>query len=450
MGVKTLGGSTPPSRTIRSFDDPGVRGVLVKVAVEELEACKRRLAVEAPVDVVQKEWERAYGRVQKKARLPGFRKGHVPRSLVKLHFADDVRREVAEHLIPDIYRQALSEARLDPVNEPDLTDVKLEENAPLSFVAVVEVKPAIELGDYKGVEVQHAPKAITDDEVTATLEQMREQQAEFRAVDRAAATGDLVVVDYTLRPDEHDPTTANGYHFVLGSGAVMPEIDAAAAGMNAGEQREVVLHFPDDHRIESLRGKGGSATLKVSEVKEKILPALDDDFAKSLGEFETLDALRAELSRQLEARAQTEQRRELEDKVVGAVLQRHDFTVPEAMVMRQIAHQVEHARERLRRQGVDPDKVPWDVPKLVGELRPGAEQGVKRALLLEAIADKEGVVAGDDEVEGEVENIARASQRPAPAVRRMMEKSGDLEALRLGLRERKTLDLLIEHATVRA
>ena len=450
MGVKTLGGSTPPSRTIRSFDDPGVRGVLVKVAVEELEACKRRLAVEAPADVVQKEWERAYGRVQKQARLPGFRKGHVPRSLVKLHFADDVRREVAEHLIPDIYRQALSEARLDPVNEPDLTDVKLEENAPLSFVAVVEVKPAIELGDYKGVEVQHAPKAITDDEVTATLEQMREQQAEFRAVDRAAATGDLVVVDYTLRPDEHDPTTANGYHFVLGSGAVMPEIDAAAAGMNAGEQREVVLHFPDDHRIESLRGKGGSATLKVSEVKEKILPALDDDFAKSLGEFETLDALRAELSRQLEARAQTEQRRELEDKVVGVVLQRHDFTVPEAMVMRQIAHQVEHARERLRRQGVDPDKVPWDVPKLVGELRPGAEQGVKRALLLEAIADKEGVVAGDDEVEGEVENIARASQRPAPAVRRMMEKSGDLEALRLGLRERKTLDLLIEHATVRA
>jgi trigger factor len=428
-----------------------VRGAFVKVAVEELEACKRRLAVEAPADVVQKEWERAYGRVQKQARLPGFRKGHVPRSLVKLHFADDVRREVAEHLIPDIYRQALSEAHLDPVNEPDLTDVKLEENAPLSFVAVVEVKPAISLADYKGVDVQHAPTPITEDEVTAALEQMREQQAEFRAVDRAAATGDLVVVDYTLRPDEHEATTATGYHFVVGSGAVMPEIDAAAGGMKAGEQRDdVLLHFPDDHRIESLRGKGGTATLKVTEVKEKILPALDDEFAKSLGEFETLDALRAELRRQLEARAQAEQRRELEDKIVSAVLQRHDFTVPEAMVMRQIAHQVEHARERLRRQGVDPDKMPWDVPKLVGELRPGAEQGVKRALLLEAIADKEGLAAGDDEVEAEVEKIARASQRPAPAVRRMMEKSGDLEALRLGLRERKTLDLLIEHATVHA
>jgi trigger factor len=428
-----------------------VSGALVKVAVEELEACKRRLAVEAPLDLVQKEWERAYGRVQKQARLPGFRKGHVPRSLVKLHFADDVRREVAEHLIPDVYRQAITEARLDPVNEPDLQEVKLEENAPLSFVAVVEVKPTIALGDdYASVQVQHAPTGVTDDEVAATVEQMREQQAEFRAVDRAAAAGDLVVVDYTLRPEDHDATTATGYHFVIGSGAVMPEIDAAAVGMKAGEEKGVPLRFPADHRLESLRGKGGTATLKVSEVKEKVLPALDDEFAKSLGEFETLATLRAEVRKQLEARREAEQRRELEDKVVGAVLARHEFTVPDAMVMRQIAHQVEHARERLRRQGVDPDGVSWDVPKLVGELRPGAEQGVRRALLLEAIADKEGLTAADEEVEAEVDKIARASQRPAPAVRRMMEKSGDLEALRMGLRERKTLEFLIGHATIRA
>ena len=420
----------------------------MKVAVEELEACKRRLAVEAPADVVQKEWERAYGRVQKQARLPGFRKGHVPRSLVKLHFADDVRREVAEHLIPDVYRQALSEAQLDPVNEPDLQDVKLEENAPLSFVAVVEVKPAITLGDYRGVDVQHAPRAVTDEDVAAAVEQMREQQAEFRAVERPAATGDLAVVDYTLRPDAHEPTTASGYHFVLGSGAVMPEIDTAAVGMKAGDAKDVTLRFADDHRIESLRGKEGTAAVSVKEVKEKILPALDDEFAKSLGEFETLDALRAEVRRQLEARAQAEQRRELEDKIVNAVLERHSFTVPEAMVMRQIAHQVEHARERLRRQGIDPDRVPWDVPKLVIELRPGAEQAVKRALILEAVAQREGLDATDEEVDAEIENIGRASQRPAPAVRRMMEKSGDLDALRLGLRERKTLDFLIEHATV--
>ena len=420
----------------------------MKVAVEELESCKRKLAVEAPVDVVTQEWERAYGRVQKRATLPGFRRGRVPRSLVKLHFADDVRREVAEHLIPDVYRKALTEAHIDPVNEPDLQDLKLEEGAPLSFTAVVEVKPAIALGDYRGVEVQHAPAPVTDEDVDAALERMREQHAQYNSVERPAAPGDLVVVDYTLAPEAHEPTTANGYHFLVGSGTVLPEIDAAVVGMGAGEQREIPLRFAEDHRMESLRGKSGTASLKLSEVKEKILPALDDDFVKGLGEFETLDAVKAEVRRQLEAGRQAESRQTLEDKIMEALLSRHEFGVPEAMVMRQVAHQVEHTRERLRRQGVDPDSIQWDYSKIVGELRPGAEKAVRRALLLEAIADQEAVAATDADVEAEVEKFARASQRPAPAVRRMMEKSGDLDALRGGLRERKTLDLLIEHTRV--
>ena len=422
----------------------------MKVAVEEIEGCKRRLAVEAPVDVVQKEWERAYGRVQKQARLPGFRKGHVPRSLVKLHFSDDVRREVAEHLIPDVYRQALTEARIDPVNEPDLQDVTLEENSPLSFVAVVEVKPEITLGDYRDLDVEHAPAPITDAEVDEALGHMREQQAEFTSVDRTAAAGDRVVVDYTLAPDDHDPTHATGYAFDVGAGSVLPEIDEAAAGMKAGDERQVALRFADDHRMETLRGKGGTATLKVSEVKEKRLPSLDDDFAKSVGEFETLPVLRAEVRKQLEARRAADERRALEDKVVEAALARHTFTVPDAMVMRQVAHQVEHTRERMRRQGLDPDRVQWDYGKLISEMRPAAEQAVRRSLLLEAIAEKEAIAVPDDEVEAEVEKIAATGQRPALAVRRMMEKSGDLEALRLGLRERKTLDFLIEHAKTHA
>jgi trigger factor len=420
----------------------------MKVAVEEIESCKRRLAVEAPVDVVTQEWERAYGRVQKRATLPGFRRGRVPRSLVKLHFADDVRREVAEHLIPDVYRRAVSEARIDPVNEPDLQDLRLEEGAPLSFTAVVEVKPAIALGEYLGLEIQHAPAPVTDADVDEALERMREQNAQFRSVERAAAPGDLVVVDYTLAPQDHEPTTATGYHFLIGGGTVLPEIDAAAVGMHAGDERDVPIRFADDHRLESLRGKSGSARLKLSEVKEKILPALDDEFAKTLGEFETLEALRAEVRRQLEARREAESRHALDDKIVDALLARHEFGVPDAMVMRQVAHQVEHTRDRLRRQGVDPDGIQWDYGKIVGELRPGAERAVRRALLLEAIADQEALTAADADVEAEVEKLARASQRPAPAVRRMMEKSGDLEALRHGLRERKTLDLLIGQARV--
>ena len=422
----------------------------MKVAVEEIESCKRKLAVEAPVDVVTQEWERAYGRVQKRASLPGFRRGRVPRSLVKLHFADDVKREVAEHLIPDVYRRALSEAQIDPVNEPDLQEITLEEGAPLSFTAVVEVKPAIALSDYRGVEVQHAPAPVSDTDIDEALERMREEHAQFNSVERAAATGDLVVVDYTLAPQDHEPTTANGYHFLVGSGTVLPEIDAAVVGMRAGEEREVSLRFAEDHRMESLRGKPGTASLKLGEVKDKVLPALDDEFAKTLGEFETLDAVKTELRQGLQAQREAESRRALEDKVMEALLARHEFGVPDTMVMRQVAHQVEHTRERLRRQGVNPDGIQWDYTKIVGELRPGAEKAVRRALLLEAIADKEALATNDEEVDAEVEKYARASQRPAPAVRRMMEKSGDLDALRHGLRERKTLDLLIEHTRLTA
>ena len=149
-------------------------------------------------------------------------------------------------------------------------------------------------------------------------------------------------------------------------------------------------------------------------------------------------------------RSEADSRRALEDKVVDALLARHEFAVPDAMVMRQVAHQVEHTRDRLRRQGVDPEAIQWDYTKIMGEFRPAAEKAVRRALLLEAIADKEAIAAAEDELEAEIEKFARASQRPAPAVRRMMEKNGDLEALRHGLRERKTLDILIEHARIKA
>jgi trigger factor len=421
----------------------------MKVEVTDVEACKRRVAVEAPLEVVNQQWESAYGRVQKQARLPGFRKGHVPRSLVKVHFADEVRREVAEHLIPEVYRQALSEAQLDPVNEPDIQDLRLEEGAPLSFVAVVEVKPDIALAEYTGVEVEHAPTAVTDERVGETLERMREQQAQFNLVDRAAAPGDLVIVDYTLALEGQEPTTQTGYAFVIGDGSVLREIDEAAVGMRAGEGREVGIRLPDDHRREELRGKPGTASFKVVEVKEKVLPPLDDELAKSLGQFDDLAALRAEIRKQLEAHQQSEDRLALEDKIVEALLARHPFGVPESLVMRQIAHQVEHARERVRRQGVDPDRLPWDYDKLIGELRPGAERAVRRALLLEAVATREGLAASEADVDAEVEKIAQAGQRPAPALRRMMEKSGDLEALRRGLRERITLQFLIDRAQVR-
>jgi trigger factor len=329
--------------------------------------------------------------------------------------------------------------------------MKLEEGEALSFVAVVEVKPSIDLGDVKGLEVQHAPGAIGDADVDQAVDTMREQQAEYRTVERPAAPGDLVIVDYTLTPEGQDPATANGYQFLIGSGAVFSEIDQAVVGASAGDERHVGLRFPDDYRVENLRGKSGTAAVKLLEVKEKALPGLDDDFAKSLGgTFDTLDAVRTEVRKQLEQRRAAEDKQALEDKLIDAVLGRHEFAVPEAMVMRHIAHRVEHARERMRRQGFDPDQIPWDYPKLVADMKPEAEKAVRRALVLEAIADRESLRPTDDDLEAEIDKIAQATQRPAPAVRRMMEKSGDLDGLRHGLRERMTLDYLTRHASIRS
>jgi trigger factor len=277
---------------------------------------------------------------------------------------------------------------------------------------------------------------------------MREQQAEFRTVERAAGPGDLVIVDYELDIEGREPVARSGHAFVVGDGTVLPEVDQAVAGMQAGEMRETGFRFPEDHPAEAVRGKRGTARIKLLEVKEKVLPELNDDLARSLGEFDTLAALRAEVVRQLEARRAAEERHALEEKVVDALLERHPFAVPESMVLRQIAHQVEHARERLRRRGVDPDGVAWDYERLLVELRPGAERAVRRALLLEAVADREGLEVTEAEVASEIERLAQASHRPAEAVRRMMEKSGDLDAVRHALRERKALDFLVQHARI--
>jgi len=422
----------------------------MKVAVEEIGACKRRLQVEEAPDVVSKAWERAFNRVQKEAKLPGFRKGKVPRGMIKLHFSDDVRQEVARHLIPDVYRQALQETQLKPVEEPDLKEVTLEEGAPLKFEALVEIKPAITLGQYTGLSVQHAPKPFEDREVDEALEQLREQHAEFRTVERPADVNDLVIMDYTLTPEGMEARTETGYSFLIGSGAVMREVEETVIGLSAGGERTANVRFPDDHRNETLRGKSGVAVVKVNEVKEKVLPALDDELAKTVGQLDTLAALKEEVRKGLQARRDAENRRALEEAVTEAVLAGHQIEVPEALVLRQVGHLIEHTRERMRRQGIDPDKLPWDYGKLLEELKPGAQKAVRRALILEAIAEKEGLTPTDADIDAEVEKIAVANNRPAPAVRRIMTENGDLEGLRHSLQESRTLEFLISKSSVAA
>jgi trigger factor len=420
----------------------------MKVEVQELDPCKRQLVVEAPEEEVRAAWDAACGRVQRDARLPGFRKGKVPLTLVRTRFADEVRQAVAEALIPAVFRRAVDEARILPLDEPELRDLELAEGRPLRFTAVVEIKPAIGLGEYRGVTVRHAPRPVTDADVEATLTAIAEQRATLVTAARPARVGDFVVVDYELRPEGGEPRTERGYAFEVGGGRVLPEMDEAVIGLEAGAERQIQVRFPESHPREDLRGRTGALGLRVVEVKEKEIPALDDELARALGTHETLAELRASVRDRLVAERARQDRRALEEAVVDAVLARHAFDVPESLVLREISHRVGHARESLRRQGVDPDAVRWDYEKLGAELRPDAERAVRRALLLEAIADREEIAVSDADVDGEIERLAREAGRPAGAIRALFERRDELDGLRLGLREARTLALLVEHANV--
>jgi trigger factor len=420
----------------------------MKVEVQELDPCRRQLVVEAPEEEVRAAWTAACGRVQRDARLPGFRRGKVPMTLVRSRFADEVRQAVAEALIPAVYRRAVDEAQLRPVEDPDFRELDLEEGRPLRFTAVVEIKPAIALGEYRGLPVRHSTRAVTDADVETALSTLAEQRATLVTVSRPARVGDFVVVDYELRPEGAEPRGEQGYAFEVGGGRVLPEMDEAVIGLEAGAERRVQVRFPDQHPREELRGRPGELTLRVVEVKEKEVPPVDDELARGLGTHDTLAELREAVRARLTADRERQERRALEEAAVDALLGRHDVVVPESLVGREISHRIGHARESLRRQGVDPDGVRWDYEKLGAELRPDAERAVRRALLLEAVAAREELTADDADVDAEIARLSRESGRAPQAVRSLLERGGDLDGLRLALREAKTLAWLVEHARI--
>jgi trigger factor len=420
----------------------------MRVQIQELEPCKRQVVVEAPEDEVRAAWESAYGHVQREARLPGFRRGKVPRALVRARFASEVRRTVAEQFVPEACRRALDEARLRPVDEPELRDLVLEEGQPVRFTAVVEIKPAIALSAYRDVAVRHTPRAVTDADVEEALAALAERQATLNTVARPARVGDHVVVDYRLEPEGAEGRSEQGRGFVVGADQVLPEMDEAVIGLGAGDERRLTVRVPERHPREELRGRPAEVWLRVVEVKEKELPALDDDFARGLSRYQTLAELRADVRRELERAVDRDNRRALADAVVGAVLATHEFAVPEALVLREIARRVGHARDRLARQGVDPDALQWDYAELASELRPAATAAVRRALLLEAIAEREAIAVSEAEVEAEIERLAREAGRAPQALRSLLQRGGDLDGLARGLRDVKTLAFLVEHAQI--
>jgi trigger factor len=413
---------------------------------------KREISVEIPAAEVARETELQIQRYQKSARLPGFRAGHVPASIIKQRFGDGLRADVAEALIPKYFRREAEKLGLIPVSQPRVTDMHLHEGEPLTFKATFEVLPEIQVEGYKDLRADKPEIAVTDDEVEQALTSLREQHATYSTVEgRTLAEGDSAQASMDGKPKDGADVAeakANPVHMddvliEIGGKNTVAEFSQNLTGASAGDERTFDVSYPEDTQDKRLAGKTFVYTVKVNGIKQKSMPELNDDFAKELGEFTSLDAVRKQIRENMEAERRHIAERESKDKLVAELVKRNEFEVPESLVDRQIDLRLERGLRALAAQGMKmEDLKKMDLPRLRAGQRDQAVQDVKSSLLLERVADLEKIEVSDEEVNRELEALAKQSKQTSEAVRARLTADGGLDRIRNRIRSEKTLEFL--------
>jgi len=420
----------------------------MRSAVENISTVKKKITIEVPQDDVAKEREKAVAKVAKKAKLPGFRPGKAPRSVVERHYGEDIQSDVMNKLIADAYFQAVQEHKISPVDMPEISDVSLDKGSPLSFSATVEVRPNIELGTYDGIEVKEEPLTVSDEELEQTINRLREMYAQLEVVEgRPAEKGDSIIIDFEgFREGKSIAgAKASDHMLTLGSGNLIPGFEDQLVGVNKGEAKEISVSFPADYTNKDLAGKDAVFKVMVKEIKRAVMPEVNDDFAKDIGNHNTVEELRARVKEDMEARKRDElassQREELLSKLVDA----HTFDVPPGMVERELQAMMKQQAVRLARQGMDVKS--FDAEKYREERLPLAERRVKGLLILDAVADREKVTVIDEELTAELQVLSRKSGQPVETIKKYYEsQEGGMDNLRSSLIQEKTLTLLLSRA----
>jgi trigger factor len=422
------------------------------VSTTETNEVRREIEVEIPADVVARETDSVVQKYQKMARLPGFRRGKVPPSIIRQRFADDLKSEVIEALVPRFFREATEKQGLHPVSQPQVTDLHLEAGEPLRFKASFEVLPDFEVSDYKELRAERPDTSVSDEEVEQALTQLRERQATFTNIeDRSLQRGDFAGVSLDGVPtaageagaDAPQPVHMDDVLVEIGGANTLSEFSEQLQGVSPGETRTFDVVYPQDFSDERLQGKTFTYTVKVNSIKEKHLPEANDEFAKQVGEFASFDELKNSVRERLQESKKREAEREAKDKLVDQLVQRHNFDVPESLVDHQIDLRLDRGLRALAAQGMRPeDMKKMDFARLRAGQRPHAVNEVKASLLLEKIADAEKIEVSDDEVNREVEAIAAQARQPVEPVRARLTREGGLDRIRARLRNEKTLDFL--------
>ncbi len=412
------------------------------------DSVKREISVEIPAAEVARETEIIVQKYQKVARLPGFRSGHVPASIIKQRFKEDLKSDVVEALIPRYFRQEAEKLGMVPVSQPRVTDLHIHDGEPLRFKASFEIMPEIKVEGYKELRAEHPQIEVKDEEVEEALNSVREQHATFTAIEGSPlGDGDFAQASMDGRPKEDDgtakPVHMDEVMIEIGGKNTVPQFTENLRGANAGDERQFEVVYPEDTNDKRLAGKTFVYTVKVQAVKQKNLPDLNDEFAKQLGEFTSLDQVRKQIRDNMEAERKQTAEREAKDKLVAELVKRNDFEVPESLIDRQIDLRLERGLRALAAQGMKmEDMKKMDLPRLRAGQHDQAVQDVKSSLLLERVAELEGISVSEDELNHELEALAAQTKQTSEAVRARLTQDGGLDRIRNRIRSEKTLEFL--------
>ena len=421
----------------------------MKTEFTDVNDTRKNVQIEIPSDIVDAQIERHARDYSRKARIPGFRPGKAPARVIKQRFKDQILHDVAHDLIPQAIDDALREKGVEPVDMPDVRDVTVEEGRPLTFTASFDTLPAFEPGEYGTLSLHRPSSVISEEAVDTALQRLRDRAARFETVEgRGVDHGDTITADLARTDAAGATDNHKDVNVELGAKANPPGFDEQLLGLEVGAVKSFSIKYPADYAIAELANTEVTYTVTVKAIKRRVLPELDDEFAKDLGDFETLDALRGRVREDLEHEARHAAERELRAELMTQLAARVPFEVPQSLVERELDRRIEEFARRLVDQGINPNEAGVDWRVFRESQRDVAREAVAAALVMDEVARREQLGATNEEVEGEVARFAERSGRTPAAVRAELEKQRGLSRVRAGLRREKTIDFLLARATI--
>lgn len=430
----------------------------MKANWERIEKNQGVLTIEVEADKVDRALDKAFKKVVAKVNVPGFRKGKVPRFIFEKRYGvESLYQDALDILLPEAYMEAVRETGIEPVDRPEVKIERMEKGQDLKFTAKVTVKPEVQLGAYKGIEVPEQSTEVTAEDIDNELKQLQQRHAELVVVEEGAAEkGDIAIIDFEgfLDGVPFEGGKAEKYSLELGSNSFIAGFEDQVVGMTKGEEKDINVTFPENYHVENLKGKPVIFKVKLHDIKRKNLPELDDEFAKDVSEFDTLDEFKRDIEKRLQERKRQAAQRETENAVVAKAAEAAQVDIPAVMIDDEVERMFNEFENRLKMQGMTLDLYfqfsGQNEEKLKEQMRSDAEKQVRHNLVLEAIAKAENIEATDGEIDEELEKMAKQYQRSADDLRNILTANGNLESLKCDLVVKKTVAFLVQHSKTAA